>query len=1480
MRIRDGIVAVMLAGALAQAGVAQKQGQAAKQGKDAARPNADNPVEIYISRARTQDAQGRHDLASANWKQVLLLSPKQPEALAALARFYREAGDAADAKVYEDRLRAVGAPQVAARPRAVSSADDKSTLDEAARLSQQHRYREALDMYRKVLGDNPTSGDWAVVYYETEAAIPGEQAHAVQSLRNIVNAYPANPNYALALAKTLTYTPATRAEGLRMLAGLHGSPQVVEEARVAWREALLWDPANPAAQETGAAYLERYPDADLEAKLKTSREARAHSEQMGTPEEAEAFKALQGGDLATAQRLFSELEKKPGQSARGHLGLGYVAMKQQDFENAVMNLEQARNEGVRSSAADAAFHDARYWQLMQRASKATQAGDDAAAAANYQEAAKLDPNRPEAQEAVAGIWLKKQQPEKAMPILREVLRTHSDRENAWLSLTDAELQAGQFTQLLAQQKNIPANVQEKLNANPEYMAALASAQMSLGNDADAESVLNRLNALPSSDEASRAKVNLKLAELMLREDRAEDAVKLSRSAVKADRSNAEAWRTLIRAEHEAGRDGSALQLVENVPSPAKDKLLQDPGFLIQAASIYQKEHEFDGAALMLNRAQQIGAQDLQTSIPLQLQLASLDLEMGRSAKAYEMYRQLTREVPDRPEPWVGLLNAMHASKHDVEALEVAQTMPAELRFSLRKDTSYLQALASIYSANGDDARAMECLKRVTQHYHEQGMAVPFAVSLQYGWLQLNAGDETGLSNSLDALGKATDLPPAHKKQIEDLWVAWSIRRAEATLKTGGSDQAFRLLDAAMEVYPDNADLRHEMGTLYIRRGQPENSYRLYERFQWDGASEADFAGGIAAASAANHWKQAEMWLHMALNQYPGSRQLLTEAAQVEQEHGDLKKAQAYWSSLRSLDDPNAEPGLLATSSKGSAYATAAPANQLAAMLMTGHAAQPVQPRGRVDADETDTERNDELFSNSKPNTLPVDDVVVPVSSGRSRVITSKPVDSTTLVVTPASAHVKQKTATVSEMSAQMQEEAQGKAGAGDQDAWSTSAAHGPAASGDDEAAADGQFADDGVLRRGNAEGVSSSRSTAMAAMLSPDVTGNAYGRTSRMAMAPAMGGMALQPKDDGLAALQAQMSPWMGGGAMANSRSGSAGFDQLTRVETSVEGSSVIGDSLRMTGILKPVILQAGTASGTPMYAWGTDGAAPSGNQYASGVGAELQVASAHVQASLGYTPSSFAVHNTLGSVSLNPTRFLSFHFARTAVTDTMLSYAGLTDTKTGQVWGGVVSSGGGVQVGHGDARSGFYALMDYDSLTGRNVTSNTKFSGSMGGYFSGYHNDNGTLTVGLNMTGLHYDKNLQYFTFGQGGYFSPDIYMLINMPLTWTSKPMQNFNYVVSGSIGTQSYQQGTIVAGSLLTTPTATPSSSANYSLDARGSYRVTPNWYLEAFLAANNTYDYQQRMAGFSLKYMTKPHPVSETALPTGLFDVQGVKPLLIP
>src|SRR6266496_2131952 len=64
-------------------------------------------VEILLSKARSLEARGRMDLAAQNWNQVLLVNPNDTEALAGLARFSKQNGDADGLRGYLDRLRKI-----------------------------------------------------------------------------------------------------------------------------------------------------------------------------------------------------------------------------------------------------------------------------------------------------------------------------------------------------------------------------------------------------------------------------------------------------------------------------------------------------------------------------------------------------------------------------------------------------------------------------------------------------------------------------------------------------------------------------------------------------------------------------------------------------------------------------------------------------------------------------------------------------------------------------------------------------------------------------------------------------------------------------------------------------------------------------------------------------------------------------------------------------------------------------------------------------------------------------------------------------------------------------------------------------------------------------------------------------------------------------------------------------------------------------
>src|SRR5437016_3094678 len=64
-------------------------------------------VDILLSKARSLEARGRMDLAAQNWKQVLLVSPNQTEAIAGLARYAKQNGDTEEERSYLDSLRKI-----------------------------------------------------------------------------------------------------------------------------------------------------------------------------------------------------------------------------------------------------------------------------------------------------------------------------------------------------------------------------------------------------------------------------------------------------------------------------------------------------------------------------------------------------------------------------------------------------------------------------------------------------------------------------------------------------------------------------------------------------------------------------------------------------------------------------------------------------------------------------------------------------------------------------------------------------------------------------------------------------------------------------------------------------------------------------------------------------------------------------------------------------------------------------------------------------------------------------------------------------------------------------------------------------------------------------------------------------------------------------------------------------------------------------
>ena len=391
-----------------------------------------------------------------------------------------------------------------------------------------------------------------------------------------------------------------------------------------------------------------------------------------------------------------------------------------------------------------------------------------------------------------------------------------------------------------------------------------------------------------------------------------------------------------------------------------------------------------------------------------------------------------------------------------------------------------------------------------------------------------------------------------------------------------------------------------------------------------------------------------------------------------------------------------------------------------------------------------------------------------------------------------------------------------------------------------------------------------------------------------------------------LSTLEASYSGWVGGTGFARYRSGTVGFDRLTDLESPFEASGVLGKTIRATVVARPVFLNSGAIDTASFQ--GATGTVPvlgtlPGNalvapaqQFSSGVGGELQLSTTNFAVAAGYTPYEFLVSNITARAQWRP---LGGHFTffgdRDSVKETQLSYAGLRDPGSitpvfaGNIWGGVVSSGGGVRLDVGSAKAGLYVSADGADLSGFHVLENRRYEGIMGAYFQvktwpGY----GSLNIGGSFFGMHFDHNERGLTYGQGGYFSPNVFFLAGVPVSFNGYYKTNFHYVIGGSVGVQSFQEDAapyypldlaLETGSGNAQVPVNSNTGLNYEFNTEESYRVADHWYVGSFLFANNTNNYNTVSGGFFVRYLFKQQQPTE-GYPTGLFPTSGFRPLRVP
>ncbi len=1515
-----------------------------------------------LQKAHSQEQSGHLDLAAQTWQQILLSDPNNQEALAGLGRWAKLSGNDTEAQTYIDRLRTVNpnSPEIAKIETLVSNKTQNQLLNQASELAKNGHNEEALKIYRQTFGTHPPD-NWALAYYDTEAGIPAQLPDAIAGLRALAAKYPSDPQYTIDLGRVLTYDPRSRAEGEKILTQY---PQDAT-AQTALRNALTWDVQNPATMTAVRDYLKLHPDPEL-AKELAETEARQSSVTAGiarTPAEREAFNELAANHLDRAQQMFVDISVKEPTNPRALAGLGFVHMKQSNFADAANDFEQAQQNGLKIPLIAQSLSTARFWNAMQLGTQALNANRLDDAVRQYQAALVLRPGSVDALSGEAGAYMRMQTPDLAVPVYQALLHRQPQSPAWWRGLFDAQAQAGQGRDAILTENKFPAALKKSVARDPDYLRNLARAYVAVGQDAQAQKALVQAINLkyPAGQEKLRTDITLQYAALLAQDKNYPQSLEIYHRVITADPNNIAAWQGLVAMQHLAGHDPEAIAYVERMPPDAYDSALRDGGFLAELAAIYQAQNHPDVAQGFLQRAVKIDQDNGQPlPIPLQLQVAAIDLDNNHPDAAYNIYRSVLTAHPDNANAWKGLMAALHATDHDADALAQNQQIPDAVRKQLASDPEFQQTLAAVYAANGDLRGSLALLTQVEDYYRTARKLPPASVDIANAWTLMNVGADRELYRQLMSLGDRRDMTDEQRRQVQTIWATWAQRRAASAAASGNSRRAVEILMAAAQAFPGNPAVSKALAAGFVQAGQPKDAVAIYQNLDMTSASASDYQSMVGAALGVQNMKQAEAWLRDALAKYPNDPRVLSTAAQFETARGDRAKAADYWRA--SL---NAMPAV-------------SPTTELAHKLDQADLVQQSRPKGPADLvkllnPDSDSNSADnggialpsfthpnptrasseplgpdpyytgtapvQLDNNAPPAFVPQTTIPPANNTGGSGAIiplTPNPASSNNLP--PASPSPQSSLppsgdaidlgtpeAALAPVHIHTGASAVGAAPISTQDqpveiGLDTSVALVPLATTVDPAWLRANSTLTAAKKPADSTLVATQYSPPTAVITpapQPDYFERPTGVTDDDLMKenlPPLRGHYERPAivrqrnlreqaQMNLSNIESGYSAWAGGTGIVTHRSGTAGFDALTALQAPFEASAPLSTGGRLTIVSNPVFLDSGAVTKSPLLPGGIAerlGTAPTNavlnQQNAVGIGGEVQFATENLAVAAGYSPWGFLVSNITGRFNWKPANGpLTVTATRDSVKDSQLSYSGLRDPGSvgpgfsGNAWGGVVSTGGQVQFGKSDPSSGFYVSIGGQHLNGVHVPTNNRIDGDAGAYFRVKEvPDEGVLTVGVNFFGMHYSNNQNFFTYGHGGYFSPQAYYLANVPFSFQGRYGPNIHYSAVAAFGLEAFQQDSapyfpldnaLEVANANASYSAESVVSANYDFKGEVAYHLSDHWFAGGFLSLNNTRDYNSQIAGFFIRFTSRPQ-VEYDSGPTGLYPWDGLRPYLAP
>ncbi|BBJ22956.1 cellulose synthase [Candidatus Nitrotoga sp. AM1P] len=259
----------------------------------------------------------------------------------------------------------------------------------------------------------------------------------------------------------------------------------------------------------------------------------------------------------------------------------------------------------------------------------------------------------------------------------------------------------------------------------------------------------------------------------------------------------------------------------------------------------------------------------------------------------------------------------------------------------------------------------------------------------------------------------------------------------------------------------------------------------------------------------------------------------------------------------------------------------------------------------------------------------------------------------------------------------------------------------------------------------------------------------------------------------------------------------------------------------------------------------------------------------------LGMIGIGFPVQNMVGGIrkgwEVNKVDY-ALEIFRRPQTNSLLSYAGTRDPATGEIWGGIAYTGVGGRVAHTFGQFNTFASAEYGLLRGKNVLDNNRLALRIGIDKDVLRQEDKWVNLGLTLTHWRYKENESFYTFGHGGYYSPQSYTSVNLPVEWAGRSGK-LSYLVRGSTSfawtnekrmpyyptNSALQSDAINIGNNIDAGfyPGGDGGGKGYSLRLATEYQITPHLAIGGYHNMDRTAFYTPNLTFVYLRYLFKAH-----------------------